>query len=84
MVTLNRQATAVTIVQAPVLLFRVGLQYLRMKRSVNKARGHFYAELVRGGIPKRQAKELADQYASAVSIRSIMQAMRSTGVPAWL
>lgn len=84
MVTLNRQTIAVAIVQAPALLFRVGLQYLRMKRSAKKARGHFYAELVRGGIPKRQAKELADQYASAVSIRSIMQAMRSSVVPAWL
>jgi hypothetical protein len=81
MVTMNRQAIAVTIVQAPALLFRVGLQYLRMKRSANKARARFYAELVRGGIPKRQAKELADQYVSVVSIRSIMQAMRSSSVP---
>jgi hypothetical protein len=76
MVNLNRQAIGVSIVQAPTLLFRVGLQYLRTKRSANKARGRFYSELVRSGVPKRQAKELADEYASAVSIRSILQAMR--------
>jgi hypothetical protein len=84
MADLNRQAIGVTIVQAPALLFRVGLQYLRMKRSANKARGRFYAELVRGGVPKRQAKELADDYASVVSVRSILQALRSTTKPAWL
>lgn len=76
MVNLNRQAIGVSIVQAPALLFRVGIQYLRMKRSANKARGRFYTELVRGGVPKRQAKELADDYASAVSLRSILQAAR--------
>jgi hypothetical protein len=67
---LNRQAIGVSLVQAPALLFRVGLQYLRMKRSANKARGRFYAELVHSGIPKQQARELADQYVSVVSIRS--------------
>jgi hypothetical protein len=84
MVGLNRQAIGVSLVQAPALLLRVGLQYLRMKRSANKARGRFYAELVRGGIPKRQAKELADEYASVVSIRSILRALRSTTMSAWL
>jgi hypothetical protein len=76
MATLNRQAVAVSAVQAPTLILRVGIQYLRMKRSANKARGRFYTELIRGGIPKPQAKELADQYVSVVSVRSIFQAMR--------
>jgi hypothetical protein len=80
MVTLNRQAVAVTVVQAPVLFFRVGIQYLRIKRSANKARGRFYRELIQGGVPKSQAKELADQYVSAVSLRSTMQAMRSASI----
>ena len=71
---------AVTAVQAPVLIFRVGIQYLRIKRSVNRARGRFYSELIQGGVPKPQAKELADQYVSAVSLRSTMQAMRSTAI----
>jgi hypothetical protein len=80
MVTLNRQAVAVTAVQAPVLIFRVGIQYLRIKRSANRARGRFYSELIQVGVPKPQAKELADQYVSAVSLRSTMQAMRSTSI----
>ena len=80
MVTLNRQTVAVTAVQAPVLIFRVGIQYLRIKRSANRARGRFYSELIRGGVPKPQAKELADQYVSAVGLRSTIQAMRSTSI----
>jgi hypothetical protein len=80
MVTLNLKAIAVALVQAPALLYRVGIQYLRMKRSVNKARGRFYRELIRGGIPRRQARDLADQYVSAVSLRSMMQAMRHPSI----
>lgn len=71
--TMNRQAILVSVAQAPILSFRIGVQYLHMKRSANKARGRFYNELINGGIPKQQARALADDYASAVSIRSIIE-----------
>lgn len=76
----NRQAILISVVQAPILSFRIGLQYLRLKRSANKARGRFYKELIDGGIPKQQAKELADEYVSAVSIRSIVKAVGMTAM----
>jgi hypothetical protein len=76
----NRQAILVSVVQAPFLSFRIGVQYLRMKRSANKARGRFYKELINGGIPKQQARDLADEYVSAVSIRSIVKAVGMTGM----
>jgi hypothetical protein len=79
--TTNRQAILISIVQVPKLSFRVGLQYLRLKRSANKARGRFYKELINGGVPKQQAKNLADLYVSAVSIRSIVKTVGMTAMP---
>ena len=76
----NRQAILLSVVHAPVITYRVGLEFLRMKRSAKKARGRFYKELLSGGIPPRQAKDLADQYASAVSIRSMIDTIRSTSM----
>jgi hypothetical protein len=58
----------------PIIAIRVGLQYLRIKRKANKARGRFYNELVRGGVPREQAAELADEYAGGLSIRSFFKA----------
>lgn len=78
----NRQAILISVVQAPILSFRIGVQYLHMKRSANRARGRFYRELVNGGIPKQQAKDLADQYVSAISIRSIIKTVGSTAMSA--
>jgi hypothetical protein len=78
----NRQAILISVVQAPILSFRIGLQYLRMKRSANKARGRFYKELIDGGIPRQQARELADEYVSAISIRSIVKAVGMTAMSA--
>lgn len=71
----DRSAVLTIAANFPPLAFRLGLQYLRVKRSANRARNRFYKELVRSGLPRNQAKDLADQYVSAVSIRSIMNAV---------
>jgi hypothetical protein len=78
----DREAVLVAVAHAPALTLRLGLQYLRMRRSANKARGRFYKELINGGIPKEQAKDLADQYVSAVSIRSIIKTAGLTSMSA--
>lgn len=84
MAKMNRQAILMSTAHAPILFYRVGLQYLRMKRSAKKARGRFYKELISGGVPPQEAKDLADQYVSAISVRSFMEVMRSTSMSAWL
>ena len=67
------QAILISVASVPALSFRIGMQYLRMKRSARKARGRFYRELLSSGIPRYQAKDLADQYVSIVSLRSILR-----------
>jgi hypothetical protein len=57
----------------PFLAIRLGVQYLRLKRRANQARGRFYRELVRGGLPKEHAAGLADQNAEAISIKSLVK-----------
>jgi hypothetical protein len=84
METMNRQVILFSVVHAPVLSYRVGLQFLRMKRSAKKARARFYKELLSSGIPPRQAKDLADRYVSVVSIRSLIQTMRSASTSSLL
>lgn len=58
---------------APGLVLRLGASYLRMKRQAKRARKAFYRELVRSGLTPDQAAYLADEYASAVSVRNVVR-----------
>ncbi|MDW5563445.1 MAG: hypothetical protein SA339_09485 [Methanomassiliicoccus sp.] len=69
----DKEAVLMAAVHAPGLVMRVGLQYLRMKRSAIKARERFYRELVKSGMPTGDAKILADEYASLVSVRNLVR-----------
>jgi hypothetical protein len=65
------QATAA----APLLALRLGASYLRMKRQARRARRAFYRELVGSGLTPEEARCLADEYASAVSVRELVRAL---------
>ena len=64
---------------APTLLLRLFISYLKAKRRANAASKEFFRALIAGGIPKDQARSLADTYSSSVSIRKMM---RDFGMPA--
>lgn len=64
---------------APTLLLRLFVSYLKAKRRANAAGKEFFNALIAGGIPKDEARSLADAYSSSVSIRKIM---RDFGMPA--
>ena len=59
----------------PMVTLNLGVSYLRMKRQVKRARRAFYRELVGSGLPREEAARLADEYASAVSVRRILRSM---------
>ncbi|NLK25093.1 MAG: hypothetical protein GX307_00750 [Euryarchaeota archaeon] len=72
MASKEREAILVAAAYTPGLAFRLILAYLRMKRQAKRARHNFYIELRRGGLPRRDAKELADEYVLTVSLRSTL------------
>ena len=53
---------ASVIASMPPMVFRLGMQYLRMKKSVQKAAKAFEAELVANGVDPGTAWRLAMDY----------------------
>ncbi|MCG7841181.1 MAG: hypothetical protein MIO87_04625 [Methanomassiliicoccales archaeon] len=72
----DRQAVIVVAAAVPVLMWHLTIAYLRMRRRANKEGRQFYLALVRDGIPKDQARKLADEYSSNLSlVRLIREGM---------
>lgn len=65
---------------APFMVLRLSGSFLRMKRQVKRARRTFYHELAATGMSPRDAGRLADEYASAASLRTVLRTfVRWTG-----
>lgn len=62
---------------APPLALRLFLSYLRAKRKANRAGRSFYRAAISGGIPKQEARSLADAYSGAISLRQIIKGFGS-------
>jgi len=58
---------------APPLILRLFFSYLRAKRRANVADRRFFEAMVEGGVPREEARELADEYSSSISLRRIMR-----------
>ncbi len=58
---------------APWLVWRLGISYLRYKRQAKRAGKVFFRSLVSNGIPEKEARDLADEYTSSLSLMSIMR-----------
>lgn len=52
----------------PLMLLGLLRSFLRMKRQAVKAEKEFYRTLVANGVPHREAKALAYEYTSVVSL----------------
>jgi hypothetical protein len=64
----DRSAIVYVAAAAPWLLLRLSFAYLRMRRRANKEGRHFFLTLVRDGVPREQARMLADEYSSSLSL----------------
>jgi len=60
---------------APLLAFRLGVGFLKMKRQANKSAKNFYREMVRNGVPPSEARKLSEEYTSTVSLRHWIRSM---------
>lgn len=58
---------------APPLILRLFFSYLRAKRRANVAGKRFFEAMVEGGVPRDEARELADEYSSSISLRRIIR-----------
>jgi len=65
----DREAILTVATHVPVLVIKLGITFLRAKRQANKSVKGFYKEMVRNGIPPQEARKLADEYTSTVSLR---------------
>jgi hypothetical protein len=54
----------------PRMLTRLVVSFLRFKRASVRAEKQFYQTLVKNGMPKREARELAAVYSAPTSLRS--------------
>jgi hypothetical protein len=68
----DRSAVLYAVALTPSLGLKVTVSYLRMRRAARKAEKNFYQELLRSGLPREEAKDLAAEYGSAVSLRSMI------------
>jgi arginyl-tRNA--protein-N-Asp/Glu arginylyltransferase len=62
---------------APTLVWRLGITYLRMKRRARRSGSEFYRSLVANGVPQIEARELANEFESAISLRRIVGQLSS-------
>jgi hypothetical protein len=72
----DRNAVLYATAYGPLIGMKVTFSYLRMKRAARRAEKGFYRELVRSGLPRQEAKGLAEEYGSAVSVRRLMSEVR--------
>ncbi len=77
----ERETVLVAAAAAPRLVLRLVLSYARMKRRARAAERSFRRELIKGGIPIRDARELAAVYYSSVSVRQMIRGIAGNGIP---
>lgn len=71
----DRSAVLYAVAYGPTIGLKVMFSYLRMKRAARKAEKRFYHELVRSGLPSPEARSLALEYGSAVSVRELVSGL---------
>jgi len=66
---------------APGLVLRLGINFLKAKRRVKKSGKSFERELLRNGVPAREARKLVEDYVSVMSIRFWTRNLGEMGIP---
>jgi hypothetical protein len=74
---------ASVMVTIPPLVFRTGWAYLRMRKHAQKASKKLELEFVSNGIPPEYAERLAEQYATDLSIKTMIRQMDLPFRGAW-
>ncbi len=72
------RTVATVMYKVPGLVLRFGLFYLKFKRKMRKGAKVLRKSLIKSGMSKAQAKELAEVYEVSFSIRELL---KDQGVP---
>ncbi len=73
-----------TLARVPGLVIRLGFSFLKFKRRVKKNTRKLKRGLVKNGMSRERAKELANKYEEDLSIRKFMKnAMGDSGLPSF-
>jgi hypothetical protein len=70
----------VAIAKSPKLVLKISWRYLKAKKQAQRAETIFRKRLEASGMDPRTAAELADRYASTVSLRHIMKQLGIPGI----
>ena len=74
-----RKYVGIVLTKAPVLIFMLGIKYLKIKRRARKAEKTFRKRLLASGVDRDVADRLSEQYGSTVSIREMLSNFSGNG-----
>lgn len=70
------EAMLVVAAMVPSMALKLLRSYLHLRNEAKRSTRDFYRSLLKYGVPKRQAKGLADDYNSMISLRSILRGLK--------
>jgi hypothetical protein len=70
------EATLVVAAMMPSMVLTILRSYLHLRKEAKRSTREFYQSLLKNGVPKHEAKGLADEYNSLVSLRTILKVFR--------
>ncbi|MBI0582889.1 MAG: hypothetical protein ISF22_01535 [Methanomassiliicoccus sp.] len=74
----DRSAVLYAAAFGPAIGLKVTISYLRMKRAARKAEKGFHRQLVQAGLPREDARLLAEEYGAAISLRELVGGLGAT------
>ena len=62
----------------PSMALRILRTYLHLRKEAKRSTRDFYKSLLKNGVPKHEAKGLADTYNQMISLKTLMKEFRWT------
>ncbi len=60
----------------PTMILKILRSYLHLRKEAKRSTRDFYRSLLNNGVPKHEAKGLADTYNSMISLKTLMKEFR--------
>jgi uncharacterized membrane protein YgaE (UPF0421/DUF939 family) len=70
------EAALVVVAMMPSMVLRILRAYLHLRKEAKRSTREFYQSLLKNGVPKHEAKGLADDYNSMISLRAILKGFK--------
>ncbi len=70
------EAALVVAAMVPSMILRLFRSYIHLRKEAKRSTREFYQSLLKNGVPKHEAKGLADDYNSMISLKTIFRELR--------